>query len=149
MLRSIYKFQAQKAIRRFPIVTLQTHDNKSTVAFWNYRKFTPLLYVYNLTINYSYRTSVVVRNLPRSWRRFITHHQRLVPVLLEQVEHIELIAAVIRQRVRPRIHATKHPHFMSIQGATVIRQRRWTSICLQPAHATEICSTCLQINITA
>jgi len=74
-------------------------------------------------------------DLPRSRHWLAAHDQRLVPVLLVQVEHIQLIAAGIGQRIGPRVDATKDPHLMAIERTTVIRQRRWTSVCLQPTQA--------------
>ena len=71
-------------------------------------------------------------DLPRSRGRLVAHDQRLVPVLVEQIEHIELVAAVIGQWVRPWEDATKHPHLMAVERTAVIGQRRRTSIYLQP-----------------
>jgi len=75
---------------------------------------------------------ITVMDLPRSRGRLVAHDQRLVPVLVEQIEHIELVAAVIGQWVRPWEDATKHPHLMAVERTAVIGQRRRTSIYLQP-----------------
>ena len=81
-----------------------------------------------ITVFRIYNMTLRLVDLPRSRWRFGATDGRLVPVLFEQVKHIEIVAAVVWQWVRSRVHASKHPHLIGVQCTAVVGQRWRTAV---------------------